>query len=174
MGSATRQQCIYECVCRPAYRFFTDNMSCTGSVTTNVTAGTTPLAGSAATTATTCPTLNDGTITVTITSGTPAYTYSLDGGPPQAGNVFNNVPAGPHSVLVTDIFGCTGTFPANIAMGSSLTSTINGGNPPCANINDGTIVVNPTSGSAPYNYSLNGGPVQPGNTFAGLAAGFIR
>lgn len=150
---------------------FMDNMSCSGSVTTNVAAGSTPLIGSINSTPTTCPTLNDGTITVTITSGTPAYTYRLDGGAPQAGNIFTNVAAGAHTVAVSDMFGCTGTFTTNVAMGTSLTSSVNSGNPPCFNVNDGFITITPTSGTAPYMYSLNGGPAQAGNTFTGLTAG---
>ncbi len=144
---------------------------CGGLINFNITAGNSGVTATTGTTPTTCPTLNDGTITVTPTSGTPAYTYRLDGGAPQGSNIFTNVSAGPHSVLVTDMFGCTGTFPVNVAMGSSLTSNINGGNPPCFNLNNGTITVNPTSGTAPYQYSLNGGAMQGSNIFTGLAAG---
>jgi len=150
---------------------FTDAFSCTGTVSITVVAGSTPLTASVSSTPTTCPTLNDGTITVTPTSGTAAYQYRLDGGPPQGSNVFTNVAAGSHTVLVTDVFGCTGTFTVTVAMGSSLTSSINSANPPCFNVNDGTITITPTSGTAPYMYSLNGGPAQAGNTFTGLAPG---
>ena len=150
---------------------FVDAMSCAGSVSITVAAGSTPLIGSTNSTATTCPTLNDGTITITITSGTPAYLFRLDGGAPQGSNVFINVPAGPHTVTVTDMFGCTGCFTVNVAMGSSLASTFTAGNPPCFNLNNGTITLTPTSGTAPYMFSLNGGPLQASGTFTGLAPG---
>jgi len=150
---------------------FTDAFNCSGTVSVTVIAGSTPLTATVSSTPTTCPTLNDGTITVTPTSGTAAYQYRLDGGPPQGSNVFTNVAAGAHTVTVTDMFGCTGSFSINVAMGSSLTSSINSGNPPCFNVNDGTITITPTSGTAPYMYSLNGGPAQAGNTFTGLAPG---
>lgn len=150
---------------------FVDAMSCTGSVSTTVVAGSMPLAASAVATATTCPTLNDGIITVTVTSGTAPYQYRLNGGPPQGSNIFTNVPAGTHTVMATDISGCTRSLAVTVAMGSSLTSTLNNGNPPCFNVNDGTITITPNSGTAPYLYSLNGGPTQPGNTFTGLAPG---
>jgi len=150
---------------------FIDAAGCTGSVTVTVTAGSTPLSANVSSTPTSCPTVSDGTITVTPTSGSPAYQYSLDGGPNQPGNVFTNVAAGAHTVTVTDAFGCTGTFPVSVVAGPSLTSTLTPTNPPCANINNGSILITPTSGTAPYQYSLNGGPPQPGNLFTGLAPG---
>ena len=150
---------------------FTDAIGCTGSVTVTVSAGNTPLTATVTTTSTSCPTVSNGTITVTPTSGTPAYQYSLDGGPFQPGNIFINVAAGAHTVSVKDLFGCTGSFPVNVVQGTSLTSIVAFTNPPCNNVNDGTITVTPTSGTAPYQYSLNGGPNQPSNTFTGLAPG---
>ena len=150
---------------------FTDAASCTGTVSITVIAGSTPLTANVTSTPTTCPTLNDGTITVNPTSGTPAYQYRLDGGAPQASNIFINVAAGVHTVSVRDMFGCTGTFSITVAQGSGLTSTITSSNPPCSNINNGSITITPTSGTAPYQYSLNAGPPQASNIFTGLAPG---
>ncbi|WP_405384854.1 T9SS type B sorting domain-containing protein [Maribacter sp. LLG6340-A2] len=47
----------------------------------------------------------DGTVTVTPSSSDFDYTYSIDGSPntPETSNVFNNVPAGPHTIDVTYI-----------------------------------------------------------------------
>jgi hypothetical protein len=41
----------------------------------------------------------------------------------------------------------------------------------CSGANNGSIVVMASGGSLPYQYSLNGGPLQSGNVFSGLAAG---
>src|SRR6187401_960255 len=41
-----------------------------------------------------------------VTGGTGPYTYSLDGGTPVSSPVFNNLPAGDHTVEVTDAIGC--------------------------------------------------------------------
>ena len=150
---------------------FVDVFGCTGTVVMTVAAGSTPLTATVNTTPTSCPTVADGTITVTPTSGSPAYLYRLDGGPQQPSNVFTNVAAGAHTVNVMDQYGCGGNFIVVVNQGPGLTSTINGGNPPCSNINNGTITINPTSGTGPYQYSLNGGPTQPSNVFTGLAPG---
>ncbi|MBK7434606.1 MAG: gliding motility-associated C-terminal domain-containing protein [Chitinophagaceae bacterium] len=149
----------------------TDVFGCTGTFPVNVGTNNTPLSANVVTTPTSCPTVNDGTIVVTPTSGTAPYQYSLDGGAFQLSNTFLNVTAGAHTVTIRDVFGCTGTIPVVVAQGASLTSTINGTNPPCSNINNGTILITPTSGSAPYQFSLNGGPNQPSGFFTGLAPG---
>lgn len=149
---------------------FTDAAGCSGTVNQTVTAGP-ALNGSATATQTSCPTVNDGTITVTPGSGTAPYQYSLNGGPNQASNIFTSLAPGAYNITFTDAIGCTGTASATVVAGPNLASTITTTNPPCANINDGVIVVNPSTGVGPYTYSLNGGPSQASNTFSGLAPG---
>ena len=51
---------------------------------------------------------------------------------------------------------------------SSVTATANPSSTDCLN-NNGSITVNASNGTAPYQYSLNGGTFQSGNTFTGLA-----
>ncbi|MEL4308175.1 choice-of-anchor L domain-containing protein [Joostella sp. CR20] len=48
---------------------------------------------------------NDNSITV-HTSGSGNYVFSLNDGPPQTSNIFNNVPTGYHTVTVEDLNGC--------------------------------------------------------------------
>ncbi len=47
------------------------------------------------------------TATCTASGGSGAYSYSLDGGSYQAGNSFQNVLAGSHSITVKDVNSCT-------------------------------------------------------------------
>ena len=150
---------------------FTDINNCTGFITFMIVAGNTPITANINTTGTSCPTVNNGTITVTPTSGTAPYQYSIDGGPFGAGNSFTNLASGSHTVIVKGQFGCTGNFNIIVPQGPALNATINTFNPPCANVNNGSITVIPTNGTAPYLYSLNGGPTQPSNVFSGLTPG---
>lgn len=150
---------------------YSNGAGCTG-VLSNITIGT----GSGVTAtytavATSCPTASNGTATVTPTSGNAPYQFSLDGGPLQSSNQFNNLTAGNHVVTIQDASGCTGTVNITVTAGTNISSTLQNTNPVCANINDGVIIVSPTSGSAPYQYSINGGALQPGNTFSNLAPG---
>lgn len=123
-------------------------------------------------TSTACVGVNNGSITITPTNGSAPYSYTIDGGAPQSGNIFTGVSAGTHIVVVRDNFGCMSyNLSVTVTAGSVLTGTVNGNPVSCNGGNDGSILANGTSGSAPYQYSLNGGGNQPSNAFNGLIAG---
>lgn len=52
-----------------------------------------------------CTNTPNGSITITANGGIAPYSYSLDGGAFQAGNRFNNVSAGNHTIVIRD-FAC--------------------------------------------------------------------
>ena len=56
-----------------------------------------------------CDNVFDGAITVNVTGGSSPYTYSINGGPSQPGNVFSGLLTGTYNILVTDFNGCTDT-----------------------------------------------------------------
>lgn len=150
---------------------FRDINGCTGTTNITVAPGT-GLTGTTTIVNTSCPTVNNGSVTITPTSGATPYQYSIDGGVTfQASNIFPGLAPGTYTITISDVIGCTGTVSATISSGTNITSVLNTTNPPCANITNGLIVVNPTSGTAAYQYSLNGGPFQASNTFTGLPAG---
>ncbi|HMJ48454.1 MAG TPA: gliding motility-associated C-terminal domain-containing protein [Ferruginibacter sp.] len=149
---------------------FADSFGCIGSVTVTITVGPN-ITGSATSTATSCPGVSNGTITATPTSGTGPYTYKLDAGPSQPGNVFSGVAQGAHTVTITDIYGCAVTVNVAVGQGSNIITSVTSTGPPCAGINNGTITITPMSGVGPYQYSLNGGTPQASNIFTGLPAG---
>lgn len=121
-------------------------------------------------TATACG-MSSGSITVNVAGGVGPYTYSIDGGAAQSSNVFINLSAGAHTITATDSGGCTNTITVTVTAVSSLTSTETHTNASCPGINNGSITITPTAGSTPYQYSLNGGPVQATNVFSNLAGG---
>ena len=63
----------------------------------------------------TCPTCSNGSITVMASGGTPAYEYSLNGGPWQPSNVFSGLSAGTYTITVRDTKGCT-AGPENVTI----------------------------------------------------------
>lgn len=141
------------------------------AIPVTVTAGP-ALAGTATSTATACAGVNNGTVTATATSGTGPYTYALDGGSPQASNVFTGVSAGTHNVIIKNALGCiSNNIPVTVAVGSALTATASSTSTACVGVNNGSITVTPTNGSPPYQYSLDAGAYQGGNVFTGVSAG---
>ncbi|MDP4261201.1 MAG: gliding motility-associated C-terminal domain-containing protein [Bacteroidota bacterium] len=130
------------------------------------------LTGTATSTATACTGVNNGTITATATSSAGPYQYALDGGAYQAGNTFTNVSAGSHNVVIKNALGClSAAIPVTVATGSAVTATTTTTSTACVGVNNGSITVTPTNGSAPYQYSLDGGAQQASNVFTGVSAG---
>lgn len=83
--------------------------------------------------------------------------HSLDGGPTQAGNIFTGVAAGTHTVAIRDINRCTGNRTVTVTTGSGITGSATSTATSCPGVNNGTVTVTPTSGTAPYTYSIDAG-----------------
>ena len=65
---------------------------------------------------------SDGALTVSISGGTPGYTYVWDNGL-SAGASHNNLSAGNYRVTVTDVNGCTDSLSINITQPSAIVAT---------------------------------------------------
>jgi len=68
-----------------------------------------------------CPARGDGSISLFATGGTPAYQYSLNGGPPQVNSTFDGLVPGSYTVAVIDANGCTASI-SGVVVGSPTTA----------------------------------------------------
>lgn len=117
-------------------------------------------------------TLGNGSLSVNANGGTVAYSYTLDGGTPQASPSFTNLSAGTYTIEVTDFHGCTASIDIDIIdhlAPNPFVDVLN--NVTCAGGLNGSVTIGVNDGTAPFQYSLNGGANQPGNTFPSVSAG---
>ncbi len=153
---------VYAKFDNPAVEVYgTDTINITKSASTNLNA-------TAVTTNSGCF-ASTGTITVTVPPGTatPPYSYILDGGSPVSGPspyTFNNVSAGPHTILAGDpSFTCSSSINVIVGKNNDLTASITTTATACAGVGTGSITITPTNGSGPYMFKLDGFLPVPGN-----------
>jgi len=111
-----------------------------------------------------------GMITVTGSGGTGNYTYSLDGIHFQGSNVFNNLPPGDYTVTLQDgsLSKTRGIIITDMP-GPKITVDVMQAS--CKNTN-GMLVINPTGGTAPLQYSIDAGvTMHTGNVYDALDSG---
>jgi gliding motility-associated-like protein len=142
----------------------TDANACTKIYTTTLTQPTL-LNLSATVTPATCPSFNDGAITLVASGGTAAYNYSWSGPLSFTATTAStsSLVAGNYSLTVNDANGCikssvyTVTQPGAIAITNSVSSFVGGKNVSCYGYNDGAISsVNVTGGTPVYTYLWTG------------------
>jgi subtilisin-like proprotein convertase family protein len=107
---------------------------------------------------------DNGSLLVTVGGGVPPLTYSLNGGPGQSSNVFDNLPAGSYTVVVTDDLGLSAT---------SSVVVLDDPDPIVATtmVVLNAINVNASGGTGNLEYSLDGSTYQASNIFGGLSNG---
>lgn len=114
----------------------------------------------------------DGSVNVSATGGTPAFTYSYDGETYTATSTFTGLAAGTDSVKVKDANGCIHdttfiiTQPGRIRFTAVIPTNIS-----CFDGADGTVTITGSGATPPYMYGLNTIPWQTGDEFTGVAAG---
>lgn len=115
----------------------------------------------------TCEGIDDGSISVNVTGGSPGYTYDWG---PAGGNVTNisALPEGAYTLTISDANACDTTIDYNLGYSIDLGATFSNTNVSCNGLTDGEAVVSGTGGTS-YSYQWNGGPT--GTTWSNLAAG---
>jgi gliding motility-associated-like protein len=144
----------------------TDQNNCTSSDTVLITQPTAIQPGGS-TTPGTCGS-NTGTATVTVSGGTPGYTFSWNNG--QTAATATVLATGIYSVIITDSKGCTAQAVFNVtSSGNNITSTDVPTHVLCFGGNNGSATVTPSGGTSPYSYSWYNG--QNTATATGLTSG---
>jgi len=145
----------------------TDQNSCTKTSAATINNSGAGTATASATGNNNCFGQSNGSATVSMTGGTPGYTYSWlpVGG---TGQTATNLPAGIYTVTVVDLNGCltsstaTITAPTQVSPGGGtiISST-------CGK-NNGTVVLSPSGGTPGYSYLWSNSATTA--TVSGLAA----
>lgn len=123
-----------------------------------------PLVASLTKTDVSCNGNRDGSISINPTGGQAPYVYSRDGGITYvSSNVFTNLTAGTYNIVIRDANGCLVSYMAIITEPTFLIAT--------AVVENQTITVTATGGTANYSYSLDGGTYQTSTIFTNIASG---
>ena len=115
---------------------------------------------------------NSGNLTVVGTGGVSPYQYNLDGGLYGSSATFTSLAAATYIVGVKDANGCTDTLHVTLnEPGILMLSLINSEDALCFEGSNASIETSAASGTAPYQYSLDGISFQGSGSFLGLTAG---
>ncbi|MDW8274268.1 MAG: Ig-like domain-containing protein [Chitinophagales bacterium] len=134
--------------------------------------GPAPITLNINTTSASCSGVSNGVVVVQATGGNGGFQYSLNNGPFQTSNVFNNLANGSYTVLVKDLNNCTASASANVSVLYALTLVVDSvRNVTCAGGSNGIITVSASGGVSPYEYSINGISYQPSSSFFNLSPG---
>jgi hypothetical protein len=128
----------------------TDEANCSTEATFTITQPQ-PLLATIATTPASCNGATDGSAIVTVTGGTPAYSFLWNTG--FTGTVITNAIGGDYSVIVTDRNGCRTRANAGIVAPTAIALAVEAIQPvACRGNATGAINLAVNGGSAPYTY----------------------
>lgn len=152
----------------------TDANNCTASTSVTITEPG-PLLISLTVTDANCFGATDGTITASVTGGTPAFTYLWSDNNNQTTQTATNLMAGAYIVTVTDSRSCSASAATNVFEPGALTVFATSTQVSCFGSVDGTITAQALGGTQPFHYLLNfgGSSIQDNYTgsFTGLNSG---
>ena len=113
----------------------------------------------------------DGTASAVVSGGNPSAIYNTNWSNGNTGNLASGLCSGIHTVSVNDNFGCSKD--SNFTISDDLTSIIVNPtlvSPSCSGGLNGSISLNPTGGTSPYNYVwINNGSTS--NAISNLSSG---
>jgi gliding motility-associated-like protein len=115
----------------------------------------------------------NGSINLTVSGGTPNYTYAWSGanGFSASTEDLSNVIAGVYQVVVTDANSCTATQTVNLPQPPALAVTLNPTSVSCAGGSNAGITAQPAGGTPPYSYQWSGASTATTQNLTNLPAG---
>ena len=137
----------------------TDANGCTKASTATVNGSPGPTAGISSSSNVTCNGLTNGSVTVTVSSGTAPYTYTWNPNV-TTNNSTSALSAATYTVIVSDSAGCKDTTVITITQPFPLLFTISSNISVCAGESFTLTTTNPTGGTPPFTFNwLPSGPV---------------
>ncbi|MBK6398189.1 MAG: gliding motility-associated C-terminal domain-containing protein [Bacteroidetes bacterium] len=111
---------------------------------------------------------SDGSAAVTLSGGTPPFNYSWTCSTVNSSSV-SNIPAGSHTVVISDGNNCFTAIPFNITQPAILLSSATSSNVNCYGENNGSAIVVASGGAGNYSYVWSNG--QTGTSATSLSSG---
>ncbi len=111
-----------------------------------------------------------GSIQVAATGGVKGYTFALNTLPAQNNGAFSSLTAGTYLLSVQDANSCSARESVTLEQASQLLLSKQVTEPGCSDQANGSVTINVTGGTAPYDYSWND-PALSGNAVTGLGGG---
>ncbi|HKR04723.1 MAG TPA: gliding motility-associated C-terminal domain-containing protein [Bacteroidia bacterium] len=145
-----------------------DQASCGASLSVNITSLST-LSVSSSVTNSACYESHTGTVNLNVSGGTAPYSYAWSNG--STTQNISGLGAGTYSVIVTGATGCSVTATATVTQPSAALSGVISaiGNVSCYNGNNGSVNMDVSGGTPPYNYQWNNGATT--QNLSGVSAG---
>ncbi|WP_211324048.1 SprB repeat-containing protein, partial [Chitinophaga dinghuensis] len=102
-----------------------------------------------------CNGLSNGMIDMTVSGGTPGYTFAI-GGNNQSTGTFTQLTAGNYNIIITDKQGCTSNLPVVLTEPQPLVAQVaTVKDIDCYGNGNGSISLTAGGGTIPYAYTLN-------------------
>lgn len=148
----------------------TDNNSC--SMTTSITISEPEMLAAASTVESnvSCNGGTNGQASVSVTGGTPGYTYLWDNS--ETNSIIAGLTAGTYTCVITDVAGCTTTISETITEPTAVAGAATEISPVlCNGGNSASAVVNASGGTPGYTYQWNDNASTQNDTVSNVPAG---
>lgn len=111
---------------------------------------------------------SDGSISISVSGGTPPYDFIWSNGGPNTSQR-TDLPAGTYSITISDQGACSEVVTGTVAQPSGIEVSGSVSNVSCAGLSDGSISVSASGGAGGYSFLWSNG--NTGASLSGLVAG---